>query len=63
MKSHLNSIVAIIGRIKELDPIYQLLTPIDAGLAKNYSDVNDDNTVSFTDNKIIINFTPTIKIH
>ena len=59
MKSHLNSIVAIIGRIKELDPIYQLLAPVNTGLAKSYSDERDDNTVSFTDNQRIINFTPT----
>jgi hypothetical protein len=51
MKSHLNSIVAIIGGIKELDPIYQLLAPINTGLAKRYSDERDDNTVSFTYNK------------
>ena len=59
MKSHLNSIVAIIGRIKELDPIYQLLAPVNTGLAKSYSDERDDNTVSYTDNQRIINFTPT----
>jgi hypothetical protein len=37
---------------------YQLLAPINTGLAKSYSDERDDNTVSVKDNKRIINFTP-----
>ena len=57
-KSHLNSTVSIIGRIKELDPIYQLLAPINTGLAKSYSDDRNDNTVSVKDNQRIINFKP-----
>ena len=58
MKSHLNSIVAIIGRIKEMDREYQLLAPINTGLAKSYSDDRDENTVSVKNNLRIINFTP-----
>jgi hypothetical protein len=57
-KSSLNSVVAIIGRIKEMNDVYQLLAPINTGLAKSYSDERDDNTVSVKDNKRIINFTP-----
>ncbi len=58
----LNSIVSIISRIKEFDKEYQILAPINTGLAKSHSDDRNDNTVSFTDNKRIINFTPaTIK--
>ncbi len=36
MTSHLNSIVAIIGRIKEMNAEYQLLAPINTGLAKKF---------------------------
>ena len=57
-KSHFNSTVSIISRIKEFDKEYQVLAPINTGLAKSYSDNRNDNTVSFTDNKRIINFTP-----
>jgi len=57
-KSHLNSIVAIIGRIKEMNNIYQALAPINTGLAKNYSDERDENIVSVKDNQRIINFEP-----
>lgn len=57
-KSHLNSIVAIIGRIKEMNNIYQSLAPVNTGLAKSYSDDRDNNTVSVKDNKRIINFEP-----
>ena len=46
MKSSLNSVVAIIGRIKEMNKEYQLLAPINTSLAKNYSDDRDNNTVS-----------------
>ena len=58
MKSHLNSIVAIIGRIKEMNKEYQLLAPVNTALAKNYSDDRDENTVSIKDNQRIINFEP-----
>jgi hypothetical protein len=57
-KIHFNSTVSIISRIKEFDKEYQVLAPINTGLAKSYSDNRNDNTVSFTDNKRIINFTP-----
>jgi hypothetical protein len=57
-KSHFNSTVSISSRIKEFDEEYQILAPINTGLAKSYSDDRNDNTVSFTDNKRIINFTP-----
>ncbi len=57
-KSHFNSIVSIISRIKEFDKEYQILALINTGLAKSYSDDRNDNTVSFTDNKRITNFTP-----
>jgi len=57
-KSHLNSIVAIISRIKELNKEYQLLAPVNTGLAKTYSDERDENTISVKDNQRIINFTP-----
>ena len=57
-KSHLNSIVAIIGRIKEMNREYQLLAPVNTALAKNYSDDRDENTVSIKDNQRIINFEP-----
>ena len=59
MKSHLNSVVSIIGRIKEMNKEYQLLAPINTGLAKTYSDERDENIVSVKDNKRIINFEPT----
>jgi hypothetical protein len=55
----LNSIVAIISRIKEFSKEYQLLAPINTGLAKSYSDDRDDNVVSVKDNQRIINFSPT----
>ena len=58
MKTYLNTIVSIIGRIKELDPIYQILAPINTGLAKNYNDDRNNNAVSVTDNQRIINFDP-----
>ena len=58
MKSSLNSVVAIIGRIKEMNDIYQLLAPINTSLAKNYSDDRDNNSVSVKNNLRIINFTP-----
>ena len=58
-KRHLNSIVAIISRIKEFSKEYQLLAPINTGLAKSYSDDRDDNVVSVKDNQRIINFSPT----
>ena len=57
-KSHLNSVVAIIGWIKEMDDIYQILAPINTNLAKTYNDDRDNNSVSATDNKRIINFNP-----
>ena len=57
-KSHLNSIVAIISRIKEFNKVYQLLAPINTNLAKTYSDERDDNIVSVKDNNRIINFKP-----
>ena len=57
-KSHLNSIVAIIGRIKEMNKEYQLLAPVNTGLAKSYSDDRDNNSVSVKNNLRIINFTP-----
>jgi hypothetical protein len=38
MKSSLNSVVSIIGRIKEMNDVYQLLAPVNTGLAKSYSD-------------------------
>ncbi len=44
-KSHFNSIVSIISRIKEFDKEYQILSPINTGLAKSYSDDRNDNTV------------------
>jgi hypothetical protein len=50
-KSHFNSTVSIISRIKEFDKEYQILAPINTGLAKRYSDDRNDNTLSFTDNK------------
>ncbi len=34
IKSSLNSVVAIIGRIKEMNDVYQLLAPINTGLEK-----------------------------
>jgi hypothetical protein len=46
LKSHLNSTVSIIGRIKEMNKEYQLLATINTGLAKCYSDKRDDNTVT-----------------
>jgi hypothetical protein len=58
MKSHLNSIIAIIGRIKEMNDVYQLLAPVNTALAKNYSDDRGENTVSIKDNQRIINFEP-----
>ena len=57
-KSHLNSIVAIISRIKEMNKEYQLLAPINTGLAKTYSDERDENIISVQDNQRIINFKP-----
>ena len=58
MKTYLNTVVSIIGRIKELDPIYQILAPINTGLAKKYNDDRNDNSVSVQDNQRIINFEP-----
>ena len=57
-KSHLNATVSIISRIKEFDKEYQLLAPINTGLAKSYSDERDENIVSVKDNQRIINFKP-----
>ena len=37
-KSHLNSIVSIIGRLKEMNDIYQILAPINTGRARTYID-------------------------
>ncbi len=45
LKSHLNSTVPIISRIKEFDKEYQLLAPINTGPAKSYNDERDDNAV------------------
>jgi hypothetical protein len=50
-KSHFDTTVSIISRIKEFDEEFQILAPINTGLAKSYSDDRDDSTVSFTDNK------------
>ncbi len=44
-----------------MNDIYQLLAPINTGLAKSYSDDRDNNSVSVKDNKRIINFTPLLK--
>jgi len=49
----------LISRIKEFSKEYQLLAPINTGLAKSYSDDRDDNVVSVKDNQRIINFSPT----
>ena len=57
-KSHLNSVVSIISRMKEFNKEYQLLAPINTGLAKSYSDERDENIVSVKDNQRIINFKP-----
>ena len=47
-----------------MDDIYQILAPINTGLAKTYNDDRDNNSVSVTDNKRIINFNPdNIKKH
>ena len=41
-----------------MDYIYQILAPINTGLANSYNDDRDNNSVSVTDNKRIINFNP-----